>query len=388
MFSLGNKEAIVNSSAQFQFSPADPITPGSTILNIKGFGTFDQTKILSAKAVRFQPAVLAQMTFTCPTALALGLAASDSGVSVVVHIRVNTTRDASETATDFIKRGRPLILEINVNGGDTAATVAGYVYQALLQVGLKFLTAEFPFTVAAPVGADITLTATKGWFSFNQAVTFLKRGNIFAVNAVTVDTYATALAITLAVNGDNTITLPSTAGLFVGQTISFATFPTVTYKITDIIDNVSIEVSPAPVTATLPVVTNLIWTETSGKEAVNDGKDLEETVRMSTPFTTDVYSIDPGQVPIIGGTYTMVSWTMDPLGSVGGWQDHKAPGAVAKAEPAPQFTLYFLDGVGALPTGGQVDLLTQWLLINANVHLTDLTKANGASAASQPDFLV
>ena len=53
MFTLGNKEAIVNSLTQYQFSPA---LANTSLLNIQGFGTFDQTKIVSAKAARYQPA--------------------------------------------------------------------------------------------------------------------------------------------------------------------------------------------------------------------------------------------------------------------------------------------------------------------------------------------
>lgn len=343
---------------------------------------------MSAKAARFQPAELAMLTFTSPSAAALGILAGTIGTSVVVHLRVNSLRQASETAIDFIKRGRPLILEIIVNGGDSAATVAGYVYQELLELPLKFPNAQLPFTAAAPVGADITLTATQGYFQFLQNVTFLKRGDIFAVNAVTTDIFNSGLTINdLAIApGDSTLILSGVAGIAVNDTVSFATFPLNLYKITEIVTSTNTITFSPVLPGNLPVTGNVVSVVQSGKESVNDGKYLEENVRMSTPFTSDTYAISPQEVPIIGATYTMVSFSVDPLGAIGGWQDHKAPGAVAKAEPTPQYTLYFNDAV-SLGVGGQVELLITWLDVNGNVALTDFKKANGASAESYADFI-
>ena len=216
-------------------------------MNIQGFGTFDQTKIVSAKAARYQPGELAMLTFTSPSAADLGIAASSIGVSVVVHLRINSLRQASETAIDFIKRGRPLILEIMVDGGDSAAAVATKVAQELTELPLKFTNWEIPFTFGI-VGADITLTATKDYFQFLQNVTFLKRGDIFAVNAVSTDLFATAVTINdpAIAPGDTTLILSSVAGLAVNDTISFATFPANLYKITEIVTStLTITFSPA-----------------------------------------------------------------------------------------------------------------------------------------------
>jgi hypothetical protein len=384
MFTLGNKEAIVNSPAQYPFSPA---LANTALLNIKGFGTFDQTKILSAKAARFQAGELAQLTFTSPSAAALGIAASAIGVSVVVHLRVNSLRQSSEDAIDFIKRGRPLILEIMVDGGDSAAAVALKVQAQLLELPFKFTNWVVPFTSSIN-GADITLVAGQDYFQFTQAITFLKRGDIFATNAVSTNLVATALTINdpVIAPGNTTLILSSVAGLTVGQTISFATFPLNLYKITDIVTSTTTITFAPALPADLPVTLDIVSVSKSGKESVNGGKDLEETVRMSTPFTNDVYGIQPGEVPIIGAKYTMVNWVHSALGAVGGWQDHKAPGAVAKAEPSPEFTLYFLED-SSLGAGGQVELLLTWLDVSANVALTDFKKANGASAVSYADFI-
>lgn len=378
------KEAIVNSPLQYPFSPA---LANTALLNIKGFGTFDQTKIVSAKAARFQPSEFAKLTFTSPSAAALGIAASAVGVSVVVHLRINSLRQASETAIDFIKRGRPLILEIKVDGGDAAAAVATKVAQALTELPLKFTNWEIPFTFVL-AGADITLTATKDYFQFAQSVTFLKRDDIFAVNAVTTNVFPTTIAIAdvAIAPGDSTLILSSVVGLAVGNSISFATFPGNLYKITEIVTSTNTITFSPVLPASLPVNLDIVSISQSGKEAVNSGKYLEENVRMSTPFTSDTYAINPQQVPIIGATYTMVSFSVDPAGAIGGWQDHKAPGAVAKAEPTPQFTLYFNDAV-SLGAGGQIDLLITWLDVSANVSFADFKKANGASAVSYADFI-
>ena len=357
-------------------------------MNIQGFGTFDQTKIVSAKAARYQPSEFAQLTFTSPSAAALGIAASAIGVSVVVHLRINSLRQASETAIDFIKRGRPLILEIMVDGGDSAAAVATKVAQELAELPLKFPNWEIPFTFVL-VGTDITLTATKDYFQFLQNVTFLKRGDIFAVNSVTTDLFDSGVTINdpAIAPGDTTLILSSVAGLAVNDTISFATNSQNLYKITEIVTStLTITFTPA-LPAALPVTGDAVSIAEDGKEAVNSGKYLEENVRMSTPFTSDTYAISPQEVPIIGATYTMISFFVDPLGAIGGWQDHKAPGAVAKAEPTPQYTLYFNDATCLAGAGNLVTLLLTWLDVSGNVSLTDFKKANGASAESIADFI-
>ena len=282
-----------------------------------------------------------------------------------------------------------MILEILVNGGDSAATVAGYVSAALAELPLRFPNATLPFTAAAPVGATITLTATQGYFQFVQNVTFLLRGTIFAINAVVTNSYVTGLTINdLAIApGDTTLVLSGVAGIAVNDTISFDTFPLNQYKITEIVTSTTtITFTPALPVGQLPVTADKVWVVESGKEAVNDGEYLEENVRMSTPFTSDTYAINPQEVPIIGATYTMISFSVDPLASVGGWQSHKAPGAVALAEPTPTYTLYYNDAV-SLGVGGPVELLITWLDVSGNVALTDFKKANGASAESYADFI-
>jgi hypothetical protein len=349
MFTLGNKEAIVNSPAQFPFVPS-AATPGA-VLNIQGFGTFDPTKIVSAVARRASDAQLEKL------------------------LRVNSLRQASESAIDFIKRGRPMILELKVDGGSSAATMAALVKAALDEYTLKFLNATLPITYAIN-GNDIELTATAGYFQINESVTFLKRGDIFAYTAASTKKFDTGLTVNDGTPTGNPLVLSALTGLIVGDTIFFQTTPTVGYKITDFTAT-GVVLDPAIAAG----VTNgdTITKEVRGTEAVNDGKYLEENVRMSTPFTSDTYAINPYQVPIIGHKYTMVSWTIAPSTADGTWQAHKNLDAQATGMANQTFTLYF-DEATCLAGGGLVDLLLLWLDNSANVALTDMKKANGGSA--------
>ena len=72
MFTLGNKEAIINSSEKFPVTVTTP--PGTTsLLTIKGFGAFDSTHIIKATAQRFIAGRNAGLSITAPDAAALGI---------------------------------------------------------------------------------------------------------------------------------------------------------------------------------------------------------------------------------------------------------------------------------------------------------------------------
>lgn len=381
------KEAIVNSTTQYPFVPA---TANVDLLNIKGFGTFSQAKVASGSVAgrRASDAQLEKLSFTCPTAAALGIAATEVGVAVVVHLRVNSLRQASESAIDFIKRGRPMILEIKVNGGDAAATVAATVLAAFNEYALKFANITLPVT-AAISGDAIILTATAGYFQINESVTFLKRGDIFAYNAVSTKYFDTTLTIDDAAiaPGDSTIVLSAITGLAVNDTIIFnADSPTIERKITEIVTSTkTITFTPALVLAAEAVTTHAVYKKQMGVEAVNDGKFLEENVRMSTPFTSDAYAINPSQVPIIGAKYTMIKWDCDMPTTVGGWQDHKTTDIKSAEYSRQSYILYFNEDV-SLGATGQVKYLTDWLVAGAGDQ-GDFKKANGASSVSTADFI-
>ena len=126
MFTLGNKEAIVNATSKF------PITTSGTQMIIEGFGTFEQGQLVSALGQRYVGEKYGALAITCP-------AATDIGVTglrepVVAHIRVNTARHSSEWATDFIKRGRPYVFELNLDVADSATDVATKLATAMLNI--------------------------------------------------------------------------------------------------------------------------------------------------------------------------------------------------------------------------------------------------------------
>jgi hypothetical protein len=381
MFTLGNKEAIVNSPTQFPFVPT-AATPGA-VLNIQGFGTFDPTKIVSAVACRATDAQLAKLAFTCPTSAELGIAATDVGVAVIVHLRVNSLRHSSEWAIDFIKRGRPMILELRVDGGSSAATVAGLVKAALDEYALKFNNITLPITYAVN-GNDIEVTATAGYYQISESVTFLKRGDIFAYTAATSKKFDSTLTVNDASPTGNPLVLSALTGLKLNETLYFQSSPTVGYKITDF---TSTGVVLDPVIAAGVTNGDTITKENNGAEAINDGKYLEETVRMSTQYTEGPYSINPNQVPIIGAKYTMISWTIAPSTADLTWQVHKSTDPLSTGMATQTYTLYFNEAT-CLASGGPVDKLLLWLDNSANVALTDFKKANGGSAlVNVADFI-
>jgi hypothetical protein len=177
--------------------------------------------------------------------------------------------------------------------------------------------------------------------------------------------------------------------LNVGDTFAFLASPTIERKITEmVVSTLTLTFEPALVLAAEAVNGQDIFKVASGVEAVNDGKYLEENVRMSTPFTSDTYAIKPQEVPIIGATYTMISWTSTETdGLTGGWQSHKVNDIKAQEFKENRFTLYFNDAVCLLPAG-PVQVLYDWLL-QAGSYVTDadFKKANGASAVSSADFI-
>jgi len=179
MFTLGNKEAIVNATNKF------PITVDGTKMIIEGFGTFEQGQIVSALGQRYKGQNLGSLVIVCPAASDIGLAGTDVRVPVVAHIRVTTTRHSSEWATDFIKRGRPFVFELNVDGSDSATDVANKLAAAMAEYELKYEISELPFTVANDGAGELTLTLRAGELNFNETVTFLRKTDTFGLNATT-----------------------------------------------------------------------------------------------------------------------------------------------------------------------------------------------------------
>lgn len=379
------KEAIVNSPAQFPFTPAAATT--SANLNIKGFGTFMPAKITAASGRRYSAEQLEKIAITCPATSALGLATTDVGIPVTMNIRMFSSRHASETAIDFIKKGRPLVIEFKLNGNTSAANVAIVVKAAIDELKFKYPNLTIPFTAAIST-ADIVLTASAGEYSFGYNVTFIKRGDVLPYTAVTTKNFVTTATINDGSDpaGEATIVVSDSTIFSVGDTIQFLASPTVDHKITEIVlASHTLTVTPV-ITATGDAVNGqAVWKTQKAVEAVGSGKILEEELRMSTGLTSDAYAIQAGQVPIIGGKYTQITWSMDVPTLATDWNSHLNQGAVGAAVNNQTFTMFFNED-NCLASGGLVELLVTWLVAQAP-SIGTFKKANGASAPDAAGFI-
>lgn len=393
MFSLGNKEVIVNVAAQFPLTPSTATT--GAVLNIKGLGTFDPTTVQSATARRYSAAQLEKMTITCLAASAMGIASTAVNVPVSFRVKVYSLRHASETSIDFIKQGRPLVLEILVQGTDDATAVATSVDAAITAYLAKFPITALPFTSAAST-AYVTLTATDGFYSFGEStVTFTVARNPIPYIAATTKKFDTGLTVNdgSIAGGDTTIILSDITNLTVGDDIQFLATSTVDHKITEIVTSTkTVTFTPALVANSDAVTGQAVWKTQKAVEVINDGKYLEENVRMATQYTSDTYAINPGQVPIIGATYTMIQWTCLKSSTVGGWEDHAVPGADAKQITPEVYTMYLNDSTCLAGATNLVTYICTWIdaALVANGTGTTMVwmkKANGASAVSVANFI-
>ena len=202
MFTLGYKEAIVNPGVYTVKTKASAtaaadanFTSGSDILVIQKFGTFSKAAIKSSTAARYVGPVLSTLSFTAPAAAELGVVTGEVNKLVKVHIRFTTSRYASEWATDFIRRGRPFMVQIRVNAGETADQVAVKVEAAIAEQATSFKNAVFPFTVGSHVSNKVSLVAATGDITFSNEVEFLLSGTSYGWKAVTVAVVAGAEAV-------------------------------------------------------------------------------------------------------------------------------------------------------------------------------------------------
>ena len=126
------------------------------------------------------------MNIVPPSAGDLGLVAGDVNIPVVFHIRVSTSRYSSEWATDFIKRGRPFVFEVLINGSDTAAQVATKMVETFAQYEAVFNLADngLPFTYVDSTGS-VDLVLKDPYLQFQKDVEFILRGLTYGVKATT-----------------------------------------------------------------------------------------------------------------------------------------------------------------------------------------------------------
>lgn len=363
MFTLGNKEAIVNDLSHFTTT----WTTGTGILNVKGFGDFLKTQGVVASKIQeeFKAESFGKGTVTCPTAAAIGVIGLREPVTFL--LRVNTSRYSSEWATDFIKRGRPFVLELSLDSTDTAANVATKLAAAFTEYENKFKTTDnsggsLPFDWSTAT-AVITMTLKAGHLSFGGTSTFMRKNDTFGLNvdlgtAVSDFTVDNDPALAANTDIDFTGTGDIEDYLAVGDTI---TINGISAGIVSITNGAALtgkfQINRA---LTLGTATDDITYSLEGFEADVDGKYLEENVAMSTQYNDGAYTIAPGERPIIEAPYVTMSWEMlasDGTGQSGTWAPHEglstfAPGA-ATGTRTMKYTMYFngdVFGTFASPT--------------------------------------
>ena len=307
-----------------------------------------------------------------------------------------TLRHASETSIDFIKQGRPLVLEVMVQGNTDGTAINLLLVAALTDYAAKFTNVVFPFSVDSVLttGASLVLTAAEGFYTFGEDAEFVVHRNIIPYNPTVTKKFITTIHVNAAVsNADDHVHVDGVTGLMVGDTISFDKIVASEFRITEIVTSTGIVyITPAISAALEAADTNHIWKVNRSVEVINDGKYLEENVRMSTAYTSDTYAINPAQVPIIGATYTMIQWTANVSATEGGWESHATPGIVATSLNPQTFTMYLNDATCLAGATNLVTYICTWLDAALVANGTGTTfvwmkKANGASAVSVANFI-
>ena len=162
MLSLGIKECVINDFADWKVTTldaagavqADPSL--ATQLVIEGFGTFQKANIIATSVSRKVDWVkeVAEFYFT-DTGASTGTAIVPANNTVyVAQFFVRTTRYQSEFANDFIKQGRPIVVEV-VGDGTT-------VLSNLLLAALANRDSRFAIGDATPFDYVDATTASKG----------------------------------------------------------------------------------------------------------------------------------------------------------------------------------------------------------------------------------
>lgn len=162
MLSLGIKEAVVNNFSDYNvtFDAAAAGDPSAALwMNIEGFGKFTKANITQVSVSRKVDWVkeVSKAYFT-DTGLVGGTAITPALNDIyVVQYFVRTTRYQSEFANDFIKQGRPIVLEIL---GDGTSTLAQLVDAAITARNARFAIGEAtPFSVTV-TDTNKSITAT------------------------------------------------------------------------------------------------------------------------------------------------------------------------------------------------------------------------------------
>ena len=384
MFSLGNKEAIVNSSATYPVS----YDSANDMLTIRGFGRFQDSQLVSATAQRFQASRNEAMTITAPTATELGIT---SGVNTPVSfsIRIKTFRDRADWATDYILNSKPIIFEISVSAGDSSDAVGTKMVSAMTEWESKFNHSDsgLPFVGVNNTGA-VTLTMKDYSLLFKNRVEFKVENNNSPIVATTTKVVDAGVTQNGAVAGLVVPLDSANHAIVVGDTVSPDGGVTTTLVTA---------VSASAPSITVESVTNFDDTDTislltTALDPTYDGKYLEENVRMSLSTTSDSYGISSDEKPILTGSYTAISFVVNDAitGGVDGlYKKHSFLGATrGEVGGTRQFkyTLYLLEGTSLFNTGGAVDDIIEFI-VQSPLSNEVLKIANGTTVTTAADFI-
>jgi len=386
-FTLGNKEAIVNMSSKFRAFVDSPAGTAGR-LTIEGFGSFEDSKIKNVIAQRYIPGREGYMEIIAPSAAELGV--TENNTPVLVHIRVNTTRDNTEWAIDFIKRGRPFIFELVVNPTDTAAQVASKLAEAMAEYELKFHMSDrglpFSYIVDSGSAAQLNLTLKDPYLSFQLLVDFLAKGQTYGVKAST--TRFIHMATVSSVTGSDLVIGSINYGAYkVGDTVKAPSGAETTITAIEATTNTVTVADGSIFTAG-----DAISVKVEPTEPTFDGKYLEENVRMSLAYTSDSYGISPDEKPLIKGGYTTITWTAvdDNEGGVNRlWKKHKFLGRTRGELGGARehtYTLYILEGTDMFDATAKVDTILGFLW-NSGATDRAMYISDGTSVTTVADFL-
>ncbi len=339
MFTLGYKEAIVNGTSNYAATAYDAagavlVADGDIdLLVIDNFGTFKKSQLVSGAITAAAAGTFGSVRLEVPSATEIGLATTDTNVSVTMLLRVKTSRDESGWANDFIERGRPFVISLVLDGSDSSKAVADKVDAALTAYEQAFIITDFksgslPFDWVNNKEGGILLSLKKGYLSFTPAVTFVKKWDTYGLtlsSASINDASYTDLTGTVATTiGDATVT---------GTLTVFTTELTVSdlvkidgnvYQVVTITSDTALEldeVAKSTVSGVTASKTAFVagWVANpsfGGTEPI-DGKYLEENVSMATDSNTDIYGPNSGDVPMLGSLYSTAKWSMTATDSTG-----------------------------------------------------------------------
>jgi len=381
MYTLGNKELIVNNSS---IRPLSFSTSGD-IMHIHGYGSFNKPNLVSAIGQRFVPGRVENMDVTVPNPAQLGLQPGQTNVPVQCKITVYSVRDESGMARDYIKHGKHYIAEIFVNYTDSYDQIGEKIDQAWSQHDIRFgsIGEELPFAHSYP-GSSQNFYAMKSLdHYFSTTVEFRTNHNTYRWIAPT-DQYTHWLNNVAAdVTNDTTIPVDNTEYVRVGDYVRIgAEEDLLVVNIDQAAGNIIVD---RPIDATtgdaVEIKSKLILPRWRGKY-------LEENVRMSLDATRDSYGILPEELAYKDGRYTTVTFEINDEGQgINAYGRHKFLGGTRGelgGDRQFKFTLYFLEGSDLFQAGGYVEQVADFLL---NAPDKDFRLWNGQPVFTGSDFI-